>query len=61
MVLPYSALELYLAGLAPADEVPDWIVGVDADFSFHSRRYELKSSKIAGTCVQGQRIQNIFG
>ena len=31
---PYSVLELYLAGLAPAEEVPDWIVGVDAGWSF---------------------------
>ena len=32
--LPYAALELYIAGLGPADEVPDWISGVDAGFSF---------------------------
>ena len=32
--LPYAALELYLAGLGPADEVPDWITGVDAGFSY---------------------------
>ena len=32
--LPYSALELYTAGLGPAEEVPDWIAGVDAGFSF---------------------------
>ena len=33
---PYSTLELYLAGLAPAEEVPDWIAGVDAGFSYTS-------------------------
>ena len=31
---PYSALELYLAGLARAEEVPDWIAGVEANFAF---------------------------
>ena len=30
---PYSTLELYLAGLAPPEEVPDWIAGVDGDSS----------------------------
>ena len=28
--IPYSMLELYLAGLATSDEVPDWVMGVDA-------------------------------
>ena len=32
--LPYAALELYIAGLGSAEEVPDWITGVDAWFSF---------------------------
>ncbi len=32
--MPYAALELYLAGLGPAEEVPDWITGVDAWFAF---------------------------
>ena len=31
--IPYPKLELYLAGLAAPDEVPDWIMGVDGKFS----------------------------
>ena len=31
--IPYPMLELYLAGLATPDEVPDWVVGVDGDFA----------------------------
>ena len=34
--LSYSELELYISGLGPANEVPDWIAGVDAGFSFTS-------------------------
>ena len=32
-VIPYSMLELYLAGLATSDEVPDWVTGVDAELA----------------------------
>ena len=31
--IPYPMLELYLAGLATPDEVPDWVMGVDGDFA----------------------------
>ena len=31
--IPYPMLELYLAGLAVPDEVPDWVMGVDGDFA----------------------------
>ena len=41
---PFSMLELYLAGLATPDEVPDWIAGVDARFAMDANgvveRYE---------------------
>lgn len=31
--VPYAMLELYLAGLAEPDEVPDWVMGVNGDFA----------------------------
>ncbi len=33
--LPYSPIELYLAGFIPADDVPDLLVAEDADFDFN--------------------------
>ena len=42
--IPYPMLELYLAGLATPDEVPDWVMGVDGKFAFGAdgmvERYE---------------------
>ncbi len=61
---PYSELELYLAGLGPADEVPDWIAGVDAEFEFGSdgrvEEYEDRGPVFTVTEFKTYTIEDII-
>ena len=61
---PYSELELYLAGLGPADEVPDWVAGVDADFEYGSdgrvEEYEDRGPVFTVTEFKTYTIEDII-